>query len=134
MGQTNDKPSRRAQSAPRTERSGRFNDVRFVQYELDEVQRKQCKAWDLSGDDLWLESLSLLDDGYTFSLKYDEYSQSYACFVQVRNQPDHVNAGFILAGRGSTPAKALKQALFKHRAIDAAWAGYGERRSQVVDD
>jgi len=134
VGQTNDKrTSSRKRDAGNT-RTERFNDARFVQYELDETQRAACKGWDLDGDDLWLEVLALLDTGYSVSVRYDETSTAYACFVTVRGNDQHSNAGLILTGRGSTPGKAVKQAIFKHKAIDATWLQFAERKIEVIDD
>jgi len=134
VGQTNDKPNKPGRGATRPRNAERFNAARFVQYELDEAERQSCKGWSLDGDQLWLEVLALLDDGYTLSCKWDTFSESYACFVQIRGNDQHPNAGLILTGRGSTPAKACKQAIFKHKAIDASWLQFAERKQQVLDD
>lgn len=134
MGQTNDKRSELRKRSAGNSRTERFNAARFVQYELDEVQRVSCRGWDLDGEDLWLEVLSLLDGGYTISVRNEAASTAYACFVTVRGNDAHPNAGLILAGRGSTPAKAVKQAIFKHKAIDASWLQFAERRTEVIDD
>lgn len=134
MGQTNEKTSRKPVRKPKDERAARFDSSRFVQYELDAAETAKCKAWDVSSDDLWGHILALVDDGYSITLKYDNWSEAYACFVQVRGQDDHVNAGLVLTGRGSIPTKALKQALFKMDAIGPSWVQYGERRTTVLDD
>lgn len=134
MGQTNDKAKPARNGAARAKTVSRFDGSRFVQYELDAKELAECKGWDLDGDALWLEVLAFVDDGYSVSVKYDSYSNAYACFIQVRGQDDHVNAGLILSGRGSTPAKACKQAIFKARAIGPSWVQYAERRQPVIDD
>lgn len=134
MGQTNDKTTHRARAKSDNGGPSRWNDARFVQYELDKAELAQCKAWNLDAEGIWLELLALCDDGYSASVRYDGQSNSYACFLQVRGDPAHVNANLILAGRGSSPAKAVKQAIFKHRAIDASWVQYAERRVEPLDD
>jgi len=134
MGQTNDKTTKRRTTGGGRPRAERFDGARFVQYELSEVESIQCKAWTLDGESAWQALLPLLDEGYGFTVKYDGYSQSYACFVQIRGDESHPNSGLILTGRGSTPLKAVKQALFKHQAIDASWVQYGERRFSELDD
>jgi len=134
MGQTNDRKTSARRSDRPVRRAERFNDARFVQYELDESQRVECKGWSLDGDALWLELLAYIDEGYSFSLKFDGRSASYACFMQIREHDEHPNAGLILAGRGSTPAKACKQVIFKHRAVGATWAEFAERASTFLDD
>lgn len=134
MGQTNDKAKRPANRNSSNGKAARFDSSRFVQYELDAAEAQKCKAWDVSADDLWGHVLALADDGYSITFKFDSWSEAYACFVQVRGQDDHVNAGLILTGRGSTPSKALKQACFKMDAIGPTWVQYGERRQAVLDD
>lgn len=134
MGQTNEKPSRKSVSKSKNERAARFDSTRFVQYELDATQIAACKAWDVSTNDLWGHILSLADDGYSVTFKFDSWSEAYACFIQVRGQDDHVNTGLILTGRGSEPHKALKQAVFKMDAIGPSWVQFGERRKVELDD
>jgi len=134
MGQTNDKPSKSRARNGGKPHAERFNGARFVQYELDSVEALACKGWSLDGDAAWQAMLPLLDEGYSFTVKYDGYSQCYACFVQIRGDENHPNSGLILTGRGSTPHKAVKQALYKHQAIDASWVQYGERRTTELDD
>lgn len=134
MGQTNDKSTSRNGRASVRARATRFDSSVFVNYELDTKQSAECKNWDMAGDSLWLEVAGLCDDGYSFTIKFDAYSDAYGCFIQVRGEPDHPNAGFILTGRGSTAEKAVKQAIFKHRSIGGLWSEYGERRRAVIDD
>lgn len=134
MGQTNDKRSTTRKPAVDNGRTPRFNDARFVQYELDKDELAKCKAWNLDAEGAWDELLALCDDGYNVSIKRDTASSSYACFVSVRGDPAHPNANLILSGRGSTPQKCFKQAVFKHKTIGASWAEYGERPFGVIDD
>jgi len=134
MGQTNDKPNKRDGRSGKPSTVERFSDVRFVQYELNEVESKQCKSWSLDAAETWDAMLPLLDEGYAFTVKYEGQNNCYACFVALRGVENHPNSGLILTGRGSTPSKAVKQALFKHNAIDASWVQFGERRATVLDD
>lgn len=134
MGQTNDKVKARSSNGRAPAKASRFDGARFVQYELDEAQKAQCKAWGLSESDCWLAVLPLLDDGYSLTVKFDTYSEAYAAFLQVRGQADHVNSGLVLSGRGSSAYKAVKQLLFKLDAIGPSWVQYAERRVQDLDD
>ena len=134
MGQTNDGRAGKPGRSSRATQAPRFNAARFVQYELDEEQSRQCKAWQLDDSSLLLELLALVDDGYTVTARYDTFSDAYACWVQVRGDDSHVNNGLILSGRGSTPAKAIKQAIFKHRAMDGDCRANSERVRPENDD
>ena len=134
MGQTNDKPQAKRQGSGAVKQGARFDSARFVQYELDRAEQAQCKAWDVDAGSVWQEVLALVDDGYSITVKFDTFNDAYACFVQVRGDPSHVNANLILTGRGSEPWKAVKQACFKSRAIGPSWVQYAERHREVIDD
>jgi hypothetical protein len=115
-------------------RSPRFNDVKFVQYELDVVQQKACKDHVVSPDEIFDSLLALCSDGYSVSVKYDGYSRAYAAFMQQRTEGGR-NFGLILTGRGSSPFKAVKQLLYKHSVcLDGDWGEYVERDGPVVYD
>lgn len=134
MGQTNDKPSKRQRAQGKSEQAPRFNSARFVNYELDIAEQAACKGWDVSADDLWSEVSALVDSGYAVSIKYDARSEAYACFVRAGDGEDSANFGLILTGRGSTPAKCVKQAVFKHRKLEGQWEEFAEKRTTVLDD
>lgn len=136
MGQTNDKPksSRPGRGAGRST-APRFNDARFVQFELDRDQQATCKGWAFTSDDAWAEVTRLVDSGYSVAVKWDERNEVYACFIQNRDLQTGPNKGLILTGRGSTAVKAVKQAVFKDRLMDQDWSAYGERPTfQNLDD
>lgn len=113
----------------------RFNNAKFVQYELDKEQQKECKAYELSNDELFDSLIEEISNGYQFTLKWDDYNECYGVFMSTRDT-DSLNFGFILTGRGSTPAKCLKQVLYKHRTCLAGeWGSYVERRGRdLLDD
>jgi len=130
MGQTND---RNAKKGGKT--ATRFNDVEFVQYELSVEEKAKCKAWCTTLDELDTATLRFCESGYTQSWKWDEYSKSYASFAQTKDQNSE-NFGLMLTGRGSTPLKAVKQALYKHYMIfDAVWPAPAKSRAEYeIDD
>jgi len=116
-------------------KAARFNDLQFVQYELDNAQKAELKSINATADQIFDDILSAIVDGYKFGVKFDDYSQSYAVFMQ-SVEPGSINGGFILTGRGSTPLKAFKQVLYKHTVcLDREWGNYVERRSgDEIDD
>jgi len=127
----NQKSSREA----RVGKTPRFNEAQFVRYELDKEQQSACKASAITEAELFDELLALVGDGYKFTVKWDDYSQCHASFMQL-SHPVGPNANLILTGRGSTPFKALKQLLWKHSVcLDGDWSGYAERRGgDTIDD
>lgn len=116
------------------ETKGRWNDARFIQRELSDDERKTLKAMPFWDEDWDSALLRMEDEGYQLTLKFDAWSKAYACFIsdaQGRTQ----NKNCILSGRGSTPTKALRQALFKHGlAPDGVWFSLEAPGSSVIDD
>lgn len=136
MGQTNDKTSKKVdKSRENGRRADRFNDATFVQYELDKDAQAACKAWKMDADASFNAIHTMVDCGYSFTLKFDTFSDSYAAFCS-QKAPEGENAGFILTGRGSTPEKALKQLFYKHFEVMAErWEQFAVSRSaREIDD
>lgn len=105
----------------------RYNNTVFVNYELSVDEKAHCKVW--------LEDILTFDgqfqrfisDGYKTSVKWDEKNNAFACYVTHPKQKFN-EADLLLTGRGSTPCKAIKQAMFKHYVVfDCEWGGYAER-------
>jgi hypothetical protein len=112
----------------------RFNDARFVNYDLDEEQRKACKAYVITEADLLDRVSTLIADGYRFGVSLDRDGVTYTAYCQLR-EPGGDNTGLILTGRGSSCFKSLKQLLYKHYVcMDGDWGPYAEHRGDVVID
>lgn len=129
LGQRTTKARSDRQKAPR------FNDMLFVQYELDKTQQEACKNHEVTSDQLFDELLAFISDGYKVTFRYDSYNECYSTFMQSGGEGGP-NAGYILTGRGSTPLKAFKQLVYKHRVcLDGEWGQYVERRGGFdIDD
>lgn len=90
-------------------------DSEFINLELDKKQTASYREWrnDLENVlNLWLE---LVEAGYRVNSKYDDYSSACAVFIIPTESTE--NGGYILTGRGSTPYRALTEALYKHSEI-----------------
>jgi hypothetical protein len=113
----------------------RFNDVVFISYPLTKEQTDEIKKaiWDI--EDLDHALITLAEQEYKTTTSYDTYSSSYACFITPRGDK-HINAGFILTGRGSSPHKAIRQAFYIHAVLfEYNWSGWkDERRNTEIDD
>jgi hypothetical protein len=106
----------------------------FVNYDLTLNEREQCKAWQLTLEELDNLMLGMVESGYNITLNYDVRNQAYGCFIKVRSD-ENVNAGLILTGRGSTPLKAFKQAYYKHTTVfDGTWGSYDVLNNNGLDD
>lgn len=113
----------------------RFNDVVFIQRELSAEESLACKRQVAPLEALDDSAMSLGDQGYRISLKWDTYGDCYGAWMQ-QTQDGKPNAGMCLTGRGSTPMKALKQLFFKHYVLlEENWADFREARSKdEIDD
>jgi len=113
----------------------RFNGAKFVQYELDKAQQAECKAWQITSEEIFSELEAQIEAGYKFTIKWDSYNECYGVFMQAAGEGGS-NYGSILTGRGSTVGKCLKQVLYKHRVcLQGDWSDYLERRGRdVLDD
>lgn len=133
MPQTkNSKDKNPPENKPKTPR---FNDVRFINYNLSDEQKAECKGWPLPIADLDNLALRLCEGDYRVSLKYDDYSRAFACFINP-NGDKHPHLGWVLTGRGSTPLKALKQACYIHFLLfEEDWSEYQmETKGIEIDD
>jgi len=69
------------------------------------------------------------------TFNFDERNNAFGCWFLPQGEK-HVNAGFILTGRGSSPIKAFKQAAFKHYTLfDTLWGEYAApNNADEIDD
>lgn len=86
---------------------------KFVPDRLTVGIKDAIKAWEVTAEELDKALLTLFDQGYKVTGKYDEYSRAYAWFL-MHTSLEHENSLMILTGRGSTPFKALRQLIFIH--------------------
>lgn len=111
-----------------------FKQSEFINYPLSAEQKKEIKAWrpDLADyDDMMLK---LEETGYRISFRWDERNEAHACWVNPVAE-DHPNAGLTLSGRGSTPLKAFKQAMYIHNLFEGDWASnYNQYKAEDLDD
>lgn|SRR5512135_81754 len=89
--------------------------VQFVNRELTAEEKVAQRAWRNDGEAVLALMDEACDDGYKFSLKYDDYSSSYACFLFPSDDSD--NGSLCLTGRGGTVYRAIAEALYKHVVI-----------------
>lgn len=125
----------RAPNGNKKKSSNKTYDVSFVNYTMTKEDKARCKVWLLTLDDMDSAAIKLAEEGYKFSLKWDAYSEAFAAFLSTTEEKTG-NVGYLLAGRGSTPLKALKQAMFIHWVVfEGNWAAhYTRRESDELDD
>lgn len=123
----NDRPTKPTKTA-------RFNDVRFVNYQLPKEVKEALKEKPFSPEQFLDALMDMNDAGYSVKFKYNSFQSCYECYVQ-QTDPKHANADMILPGRGSSPSKALKQACFIHYEVTQGhWEGFLEHKPDEIDD
>lgn len=107
------------------------NDIAWVNYNLSDEQKAELKAQNFNLDNALVR---LTEEDMKVTISFDSYNECYACFLIPKSQTDP-NFGAILSGRGSTPAKAVKQACYIHWNIfDRNWSDGRLPRREVIDD
>lgn len=121
--------------APAKDKAPRFNNARFVNRELSTEEGQALKALPYWSEDWDTYLLRANDSGYKVTLKYDEWSKSYAAFMTTDDEFSP-NFQMILTGRGSCPLKALRQVLYKHYVLAAEeqWVSLDRQFAQEIDD
>lgn len=104
-------------SGSQQRRSRPEGDSEFINIELNNNQTADYRAWRGDTDTVFTVLDEAVNSGYKVSLKYDDYSSSFAVFMFP--PPGNDNTGYILTGRGGTAYRALGECLYKHHVIFA---------------
>ncbi len=107
----------------------------FVNVPLTAEIKADIKAWDLDGDALDNLLLKLVEADIRITVSYDSYHQCFSCTL-AHTDDKHADASLLLSGKGSTPLKAVKQALYIHwKLLDADWSAYSQQHQrEILDD
>lgn len=108
----------------------------FINYTLTDAEKSQIKASGVDHDRLWDASEALLEANWALKIRYDYYNHAYQASLTC-NDAKSVDSGWFLVGRGSTPMKALRQALYIGEAINWKLNDWGEANKaqpEKIDD
>lgn len=112
-----------------------YEQASFVQFNPDKAQQAAVKAWPFDPELFETALNNLIDDGYKITFRFDDFGKCYAAWIlSPRDHEDNPN--LILSGRGSSPIKAFKQALWAHLVLyDKIWPKPNlTRKSLEFDD
>lgn len=84
----------------------------FIRCDLSEQDKADVRDWPMWENDADGLLKQLVDGGHTISLKPDGQNGGYAAYC-VPTPTNKAHEGMALAGRGSTPIKALRQLCYK---------------------
>lgn len=102
----------------------RFNDVKWINWSLSNEQKQTLKAWVPTVEEIDDWEIKLIQSNHKITTSYDKYGDCYTTSV-VPTEDNTINSGFILTGKGSTPLKSLKQAVYIHFTIfEGDWSSY----------
>lgn len=112
-----------------------FDKAVFVSYTLSKEQKADLKKTAFTFDEMDSQMLRLAEEGYKITFRDDDFNDCKACWL-IPTGDKHPNAGMILSGRGSTPLKALKQAMYIHyQVFDSEWGEWrNEAKGEDLDD
>lgn len=102
-----------AEDKPADKKPSGWEQFDFLNVELDKEQKEKLRALPLWNEEFDQMLLTVIKAGFQVSLKVDGFNKCYAAYMQIRLH-SHPCYGLILAGRGSTPLKAIRQLLYKH--------------------
>ena len=124
----NDKPKTRQKTA-------RFNDAQFINWSLTVEEKQQVKAWNPDAEEIDEIETEIIQEHCKITRSYDDFAECYSCSI-VPTAKHKTNYGYILVGKGSTPLKAFKQAVYIHKQIFAGdWSTYSKGgRAEDLDD
>jgi ribosomal protein S26 len=115
--------------------TARFNDVTFINWSLTIEQKAEIKAWLVDAEEIDDLETEIIQENCKITRSYDDFSSCYTCSI-VPTGKHKTNFGFILVGKGSTPVKAFKQAVYIHKQVFAGdWSTYSTgSRAEEMDD
>lgn len=106
----------------------------YANFALSKGDKEALKAvvWDISEFDNQMSKV--LDSGYKCTFKKDKEGDGVMAMLASTDISSN-NVGWILCGRGSTPHKALKQALYAHYILfDEDWITSLRKDKEEFDD
>lgn len=77
-----------------------------------------------------------IDNGFKFTFSADDYNHCFQV-IAARQDPDHEDAGILLAARGSTAIKAFKQWIYIQTRLigDSSWTeNLKPKQGYEIDD
>lgn len=106
----------------------------FVQFSLSKEQLALIKGIEYGADEINDTLVTLTEQGYSVSYKHYPEEGTWGCFLNPKGE-NHVHKGWTLAGRGSTPIKAMRQVAWVHFTLfDAVWPKEKRFAREPIDD
>lgn len=132
MTQTDSNGNSRAKSR---KPANRFNDAVFINWSLTKEQKAEVKAWSPDVEEVDEIEAEIIQENCKITRSYDDFASCYSCSIVPTNK-HKTNHGYILVGKGSTPLKAFKQAVYIHKQVFAGdWSTYSTGgRAEELDD
>lgn len=110
-----------------------FRPATFVNIQLSQDDKDRIKGQEFTQAQFDTACENVMLEGYKITVRYDERNDCYACWLIAPDKSP--NKGCILAGRGSTASKAIKQCFYIHIVLlEKNWTEGNHVTSEVIDD
>jgi len=106
----------RARYAAQSNGRSAWQPAEFVNVNLTDSENEQKRVWCPDYTELFNLLNEEIENGYKFTVKWDERGACCSCFMQ-HTDDEHENGGLILSARASTPSGAIRDVLFSSRVI-----------------
>jgi len=83
----------------------------FININLTDEDKSSIKSITYEPSDAFMDLDRLSDDGFKLTFSYDDYNRCYQV-IAARKDRDNPDYGIMLAARGSTALKALRQWMY----------------------
>jgi len=105
-----------------------FNEVTWIDPTLTDEESALLKSWGLDSGKLDGYTEDLCAEGLRVTINFDSHGNCYACRLWPdKNDVDRRNK--CVVGRGSTPLKALRQAIYKHFVmLECDWSRWDAKK------
>ncbi len=112
-----------------------FKPAEFLNHNFTDADKAGFRKWAMEYGPRLAELVDrTLENGYSISIKHDNYNDCESAFLQTRDADDQ-NEGFILTGRSRSGSMALLAALYRHYVLfEQQWPIEGVAHSRVDDE
>jgi len=107
----------------------------YVNYDITAGEKKKFLAWveDVTSDGLWLDLERVVDNGYKFSTKTDNYGGGVQAALTCGEKTND-DCGLVLTARAPDLLNAMLLLLYKHNVLlGGKWSTYHDQSKKISE-